>query len=202
LLVLAALLDTNVLWPSLCRDFLLSLAIEGLYRPLWSEVILEESRVHEQAKLERRGIRRGDAQRRSEGLGRAMRRAFPEALVEGWERLEGSFKLPDQDDEHVVAAAVIGRAGVIVTENAKDFLLDRIPDDLRILSAAEFASRAVALGPTAARHALEAMSARYTAPPLLPSEIVDRLELRYGMWEAAAVIRAGAGADLSPGRRR
>nr|WP_262507722.1 PIN domain-containing protein [Spirosoma endophyticum] len=52
---------------------------------------------------------------------RAMNEAFPDANVINYESLVQSISLPDQDDRHVVAAAVRCKADVIVTANIKDF---------------------------------------------------------------------------------
>jgi hypothetical protein len=123
----AAVLDTSVLWPSLQRDFLLSLAIEGLYRPLWSSAILAELEYHEARKLVDRGDEADEAARRASYLIDRMTTAFDDALVDNWEPLEGAFGLPDKDDEHVVAAAVVGGAGAIVTDNLRDFPSAKIP---------------------------------------------------------------------------
>ncbi|WP_409048109.1 PIN domain-containing protein [Microbacterium sp. HA-8] len=191
-----ATLDTSVLWPSLQRDFLLSLAVEGAYRPTWSSAILEELEFHEEAKLVKRGIPIVEAASRAATLIAAMRREFADAEVEGWEPLEGTFGLPDPDDEHVVAAAVIAGAGAIVTENLKDFPAGKIPPGIQVLSAREFAKNTVALNP---RHALAAVqeiasrSGRYGAA-LTVEEILDILRDRYGMIEAAEMMVEAASA--------
>jgi hypothetical protein len=44
-----------------------------------------------------------------------------DALVTGYENLISSLQLPDPDDRHVLAAAIVGRCDVIVTANLKDF---------------------------------------------------------------------------------
>jgi hypothetical protein len=44
-----------------------------------------------------------------------MREAFDDALVTGWEELEAGILLPDNDDRHVVAAAIRADAQAIVT---------------------------------------------------------------------------------------
>ncbi|MFF0818626.1 PIN domain-containing protein [Rhodococcus sp. NPDC003318] len=136
----AAVLDTCVLWPSRQRDFLLSLAIAGLYRPLWSDAILEELEYHEAAKLEGRGSDAATAAAAAALLVGRMREAFDDAVVTGWEPLDGSYGLPDPDDEHVVAAAVVGGAGVIVTHNFKDFPEGLVPKHIQVVSPAEFAA--------------------------------------------------------------
>lgn len=78
----AALLDTSVLWPSLQRDFLLSLAIEGLYRPLWSSAILDELQFHEVRKLVDRGCDPEEAARQSRRLIEQMSTAFDDSRVD------------------------------------------------------------------------------------------------------------------------
>lgn len=183
----AAFLDTNVVWPSLRRDFFLSLAVERAYRPLWSDAILDELASHERRKLEGRGIAHAGA--RASALVSALRESFPEAIVTGWESFEGSFGLPDPDDEHVAAAAMVGGAATLVTENLKDFPADVMPPNLPVIDAAQFGFNVVACDPPAALRALQSMSRRYRRPTRTPPQIVEDLEVRYAMDAAAELIR-------------
>jgi PIN domain len=91
-----AVLDACVLVPIALADTLFRVAEKGLYRPLWTDRILSEA----QAAIEE--IHPGiDVSKRFAG----MREAFNDALVTGWEELEGGLSLPDENDRHVVAAA-------------------------------------------------------------------------------------------------
>ncbi|MFD7843457.1 PIN domain-containing protein [Nocardia sp. NPDC059764] len=185
----AVLLDTCVLWPSTQRDFLLSLAVEGLYRPLWSDAILEELEYHEALKLVRRDMDPAEAEKRSQHLVRQMRANFDDALVENWEPYEGTFNLPDVDDEHVLAAAVVGGAGAIVTVNVKDFPKDKVPRNIQIIKPAQFAADTVSTSPETAVRALQQMSSCMRNPRLSVDDLLGILESRYGMTEAVEMMR-------------
>jgi predicted nucleic acid-binding protein len=189
--VFTALLDTSVLWPSLQRNFLLSLAIEGMYRPVWSAAILEELEYHETAKLIKRGEATDEAARRALRLVTQMRAAFDDAEVQGWEGLEGTYGLPDPDDEHVVAAAVVAGAGAIITHNLRHFPIAKLPVGIRALAPAEFTASTVSLDPIRARAAVSAIVARSgrKGPRLTQDEVLDTLADRYSMTAAAEIIR-------------
>lgn len=185
----SVVLDTSVLWPSLQRDFLLSLAVEGFYRPLWSEAILEELHVHEAEKLCTRGADHAKANSAADWLIAQMRSAFDDALVTGWEALEGTYGLPDPDDEHVVAAAVVGGAGAIVTENLRHFPVAAVPSHIDVQDAREFATNTVSVDPERAVRALTAIAGRHRNPEHTRGELLDKLATRYGMEKVAEVIR-------------
>jgi predicted nucleic acid-binding protein len=115
----SAVLDACVLVPAALNDFLLRLAEEpAMYRPLWSEQILTEMTVAMRTKLHRTV---------SEVTWRKnqMCEAFPEAMVVvPTELLRAVECIPDENDRHVLAAAIMARANAIVTQNTKHFPAD------------------------------------------------------------------------------
>nr|NLI49277.1 PIN domain-containing protein [Propionibacterium sp.] len=117
----SALLDACVLVPVALADTLLRLAEVDLYRPLWSQRILDEviaaiEEIHPDLAADGRARRRVST----------MDAAFEDASVTGWENLVEGIDLPDRDDRHVVAAAQRGRADLIVTANLSDFPPERL----------------------------------------------------------------------------
>jgi predicted nucleic acid-binding protein len=185
--VFAALLDSCVLWPSRQRDFLLNLAVFNLYRPLWSSAILDEVHDNEVEKLLGKDMPQAQAEARAAHLIHQMRTHFDDAEVQNWEPYEGTFGLRDPDDEHVLAAAVAGHAGAIVTDD-KDFEENRIPPGIQVVSPIEFAANTVAVQPELALEAVIAMSAGLKNPPMSVDEILDLLRAKYGMDEAVELI--------------
>lgn len=108
-----AVLDTNVIFPIVIRDLLFWFAFYDLYTPKWSATIFKEWKDV----MIRKGITSEEAEKR---IVRANS-AFPDALVSNYESLITHLNLPDQDDRHVLAAAIKSNADVIVTNNLKDF---------------------------------------------------------------------------------
>jgi predicted nucleic acid-binding protein len=191
--VFIAVLDSCVLWPSTLRDFLLSLAIEQMYMPAWSSAILEEVRYNEAEKLKDRPpyLTGEEAGVRAAHLVANMQRAFPDALTTGWEPLEGTFGLPDVDDEHVLAAAVMAGAGAIVTENRKDFPTTLLPRGIEVLGPQDFTRDTVSLNPHTVLRAIRAIAARSGrhGPALTEDVLLGILENRYQLAAAVNLLR-------------
>lgn len=89
-----------------------------MYRPLWSEYILAEMARAMETKLNRTA--KETSHKRQE-----MNKAFPEAMVTAPESLARSLNgIPDEGDRPVLAAAIMARANIVVTQNTKHFPKD------------------------------------------------------------------------------
>jgi predicted nucleic acid-binding protein len=151
----AAVLDANVLYPFMVRDVLLTLAEARLYRPLWTNQITDEWASHLVAAKPLLSAKIADTVS-------TMNRAFPEAVVEGYEDLVSALNLPDPDDRHVMAAALRGGATVIITENLKDFPDKTLAEyDIEAHTADEFVLNLLHLHSIEAIAALKRMRTRY-----------------------------------------
>jgi predicted nucleic acid-binding protein len=181
-----AVLDARCLVPIALADTFLSLAEKELFHPLWSDRILDETLQT----LKR--IYRTRNPLRLEACVTTTRQAFPEASVHGWEDLEEGIAKhwADPHDAHVVAAAVRGRAELIVTLNLKDF-----PDGLL----AEWGLHAIApdnflldlwdLNQGEVTEALHRQAKRANHPALAVGDVLGRLT-QFAPGFCAAVIES------------
>ena len=112
---LIVIYDACVLYPAPLRDFLMWLALSGLFRAKWTEQIHEEwiSNVLEN---------RPDLQRKQlERTKQLMNQNVPNCLVTDYEELMAELELPDPNDCHVLAVAIKSNSELIITFNLKDF---------------------------------------------------------------------------------
>ena len=156
----SVLLDTCVLVPSRARDVLLEIASTGAYRPLWSSEILAELDRTLRLLLGKRGVSPEEADAYLTRLLGQMNATFPDALVPEWEPLVEAIQLPDPNDRHVVAAALAGRAEVIVTDNLADFPPASLPAPLTRQSLDDFLLDALGLYPGQVMSALHSVASR------------------------------------------
>lgn len=108
------LIDACVLYPTVMREMVLGAARAGCFEPLWSARILEE--------WARAAVKigpTGEAQARGEIA--LIKAAWPRAEVPAAPGIEQRLYLPDENDLHVLAAAIAGNAEILMTLNAKDF---------------------------------------------------------------------------------
>lgn len=94
-----AVIDTNILFRMWILDPILTLADEGMFEPLWSDMIISEAKQH---------LPEVWTKATPEAIDRfldTLDKAYPWARVSDWRECMDGLTLPDPDDRHVLAAA-------------------------------------------------------------------------------------------------
>ena len=176
-----ALLDANILYPAPMRDIFLQLAADDVFRTKWTEDIHREwidALLRNEPRRNRATL---------EHTRRLMDAATRDCLVTGYETLIPALDLPDPDDHHVLAAAIVGRCDMIVTCNLRDFPENAVaPYGIEVLHPDNFLSNHLALMPGPFCDAARKIRARLVAPPV---SVQDYLAILAGLGLVATATR-------------
>lgn len=178
-----AVLDACVLYPAPLRDLLITLAVEGLYGARWTAQIHEE------------WIRNLSAQRpdldkqkllHTAGL---MNGAVEDAMVERYEYLIPTLELPDPDDRHVLAAAIVGHADAIVTFNLKDFPDETLSQHMiEVMHPDDFLVAQYGLDQIRMLTVIKACRTKLRKPPKSAADYITTLE-QQGLPQTCRILR-------------
>jgi hypothetical protein len=183
--------DACVLYPASLRDLLIRLGQTGLFRARWSQRIVDEA-------LRSLAADRPDLDPARLGrTGDLINASIRDCLVTGHEALAESLQLPDEDDRHVLAAAVRCGAQVIVTNNLRDFPREALdPLGIEVQTPDAFVLHVVDLAPELVAKVLVEQADALKRPPMSVQTLMDRLT-QVGLQEAMRAIQPWV-AELAP----
>lgn len=178
-----AFFDANVFFGARLRSLILYIAQTRLFRARWSDEVHEE---WIRSVLARRPDLTADSLARTRQL---MDSAVQDCLVTGYDSLVPTLILPDPDDRHVLAAALVTRASLIVTFNTADFPASVLaPLHLEAKHPDAFLVDQLSLQPSIVVEAIRQDFRHYLRPPLSFGEYIDSLSLA-GIPKTAALLR-------------
>jgi len=181
-----ALLDANVLYPAPLRDLLMQLAVTDMFHAKWTADIHRESI---DALLENEPHRSRVVLERTREL---MDMSTRDSLVTGYEHLIDSLTLPDPDDRHVLAAAIVGRCDVIVTHNLKDFPNELLAAyGIEAQHPDEFLSNHLNLAPGIFCSSIQKVRSRLKNPPYSVDQYLENL-IQCGLVATVAELKTFA----------
>jgi hypothetical protein len=100
-----------------------------------------------------------------------------DGLVTGYESLIPGLTLPDDNDRHVLAAAIRARADVIVTFNLKDFPAEYLSQfDIEAQHPDDFVFHLTDLNPEAVCEAAKRQRASLKSPPMSVADFLGIME--------------------------
>ena len=177
------LFDACVLYPAPLRSLLMWLAEKDLFRARWTEQIHDEW-IRSLLKS------RPDLTRDKLDIVRVrMNDHVQDALVTGFEELIPSLVLPDADDRHVLAAAIHGRADVIVTKNLRHFPAETLARyGIEAQHPDQFIRHLLDLDPFAVCESVKCQRQSLKNPPMTVDEFLDCLE-RQALPQTVAILR-------------
>ncbi|VAV92093.1 hypothetical protein MNBD_ALPHA01-805 [hydrothermal vent metagenome] len=166
-----AVLDANVLYPFLLRDILIRISQQELYKALWTDKIHSE---WINALLGKRpDINRENLERTKE----LMNLAISDATIEGYENIVETLSLPDENDRHVLAAAIKANAEMVVTSNIKDFPQDILDQyDIEAIHPDDFILCQIDLNPGAVRASILSALSELRNPTISVADYLTNLE--------------------------
>lgn len=175
--------DANVLYPAPLRDLLMRLAVTDIFKAKWSNKIHDEwirNLLKNRPDLTLQQLERTKT---------LMNSSIKECLVEDYERLESAFNLPDEDDKHVLAAAIKCGAQAIITFNLKDFPQATLSNyNIEAIGPDEFIQRQINLDTGLVCRVLKLHRMSLKAPPKSSLEYLDSLE-KSGLVMSVNILR-------------